>query len=29
MAVRLHEWQHPFGVVQTQGVDIVSFDEKK
>lgn len=28
MAVRLHEWQHPFGVVQTQGVNIVGFEEK-
>lgn len=28
MAVRLHEWQHPFGVVKTQGVDIVGFEEK-
>ena len=28
MAVRLHEWQHPYGVVQTQGVEIVSFEEK-
>jgi len=28
MAVRLHEWQHPFGVVQTKGVDIVGFEEK-
>lgn len=28
MAVRVHEWQHPFGVVQTQGVDIIGFDEK-
>jgi dTDP-glucose pyrophosphorylase len=28
MAVRLHEWQHPFGVVQTQGADIVGFEEK-
>lgn len=28
MAVRIHEWQHPFGVVQTQGVDIVGFEEK-
>jgi len=28
MAVRLHEWQHPFGVVQTNGVDIVGFEEK-
>lgn len=28
MAVRLHEWQHPFGVVHTQGVDIIGFEEK-
>jgi dTDP-glucose pyrophosphorylase/predicted transcriptional regulator len=28
MAVRLYEWQHPFGVVQTEGVDIVGFEEK-
>ena len=28
MAVRLHEWQHPFGVVRTEGVNIVGFDEK-
>lgn len=28
MAVRLHEWQHPFGVVQTNGVNIASFEEK-
>lgn len=28
MAVRLHEWQHPFGVVQTEGVDIVGLEEK-
>jgi len=28
MAVRLHEWQHPFGVVQTRGVEIVGFEEK-
>jgi dTDP-glucose pyrophosphorylase len=28
MAVRVHEWQHPFGVVQTQGVEIVGFEEK-
>jgi NDP-sugar pyrophosphorylase family protein len=28
MAVRLHEWQHPFGVVLTEGVDIVGFEEK-
>jgi dTDP-glucose pyrophosphorylase len=28
MAVRLHEWQHPYGVVQTKGVEIVGFEEK-
>lgn len=28
MAVRLHEWQHPFGVVQTEGIHIVGFEEK-
>jgi dTDP-glucose pyrophosphorylase len=28
MAVRLHEWQHPFGIVRTKGVDIIGFDEK-
>jgi len=28
MAVRVHEWQHPFGVVRTNGVDIVGFEEK-
>lgn len=28
MAVRVHEWQHPFGVVQIQGVNIVGFEEK-
>jgi dTDP-glucose pyrophosphorylase len=28
MAVRVHEWQHPFGVVQTKGVEIVGFEEK-
>ena len=28
MAVRQHEWQHPFGVVRTRGVDIIGFDEK-
>ena len=28
MAVRMHEWQHPFGVVRTNGVDIVGFEEK-
>ena len=28
MAVGIHEWQHPFGVVHTQGVEIVGFEEK-
>ncbi len=28
MAVRLYEWQHPFGVVHTKGVDIIGFEEK-
>ena len=28
MAVRSHEWQNPFGVVQTQGVEIISYVEK-
>ena len=28
MAVRAYEWQHPFGVVRTQGVKIVGFEEK-
>jgi dTDP-glucose pyrophosphorylase len=28
MTVRPHEWQHPFGVVRTKGVDITGFDEK-
>lgn len=28
MAVRAHEWQHPFGVVKSDGVDIVGFEEK-
>jgi dTDP-glucose pyrophosphorylase len=28
MAVRVHEWQHPFGVVQTKGLEIVGFEEK-
>lgn len=28
MAVRVHEWQHPFGVVQMRGVEITGFDEK-
>ena len=28
MAIRQHEWQHPFGIVQMKGVNIVGFDEK-
>ena len=28
MAVRVHEWQHPFGIVRIDGVDIVGFEEK-
>jgi dTDP-glucose pyrophosphorylase len=28
MAVRTHEWQHSFGVVQMQGVEIIGFEEK-
>ena len=28
MAVRQHEWEHPFGVVETQGVEIIGFKEK-
>jgi NDP-sugar pyrophosphorylase family protein len=28
MAVRVHEWQHPFGVVKTKGVEIAGFEEK-
>ena len=28
MAVRQHEWQHPFGVVRTRGINITGFDEK-
>ena len=28
MAVRQHEWQHPFGVVETRGVEITGFKEK-
>ena len=28
MAVRQHEWQHPFGVVQTKGIEIIGFEEK-
>lgn len=28
MAVQLHEWQHPFGVVKLKGVEIIGFEEK-
>lgn len=28
MAVRPHEWQHPFGVVHTSGINIVGVEEK-
>lgn len=28
MAVRLHEWQNPFGVVRVNGIDIQGFEEK-
>ncbi len=28
MAVRTHEWQHPYGVVNTQGMEITGFEEK-
>ncbi len=28
MAVRAHEWQHPYGVVQIKGAEIVGFEEK-
>ena len=28
MAVRLHEWQNPFGVVSLKGIDIIGFEEK-
>jgi dTDP-glucose pyrophosphorylase len=28
MAVRPHEWQHPFGVVTTRGVEITGLEEK-
>jgi NDP-sugar pyrophosphorylase family protein len=27
-AVRVHEWQNPFGVVETQGIDIIGYEEK-
>lgn len=28
MAVRNHEWENPYGVVRTKGIDIVDFKEK-
>lgn len=28
MAVLVHEWQHPFGVVETNGIEIIGFEEK-
>jgi dTDP-glucose pyrophosphorylase len=28
MAIRLHEWQNPYGVVNVNGTDIVGFEEK-
>ena len=28
MAVRLHEWQHPFGIVEIDGLEITGFEEK-
>lgn len=28
MAVRNHEWENPYGVVRTNGVDIIGFEEK-
>jgi dTDP-glucose pyrophosphorylase len=28
MAVRAYEWQHPFGVVETKGYEIIGFEEK-
>lgn len=28
MAVRLYEWQNPFGVVHTEGLNIIGFEEK-
>jgi dTDP-glucose pyrophosphorylase len=28
MAVRSHEWRHPFGVVETNGIDIIGLEEK-
>jgi len=28
MAVRVHEWQNPFGVVRMEGIEIIGFEEK-
>jgi dTDP-glucose pyrophosphorylase len=28
MAVRAHEWQNPFGVVETRGIEIIGYEEK-
>jgi NDP-sugar pyrophosphorylase family protein len=28
MAVQISEWQNPYGVIQTQGIDIVAYEEK-
>jgi dTDP-glucose pyrophosphorylase len=28
MAVRMHEWQNPFGVVETKGIEIIGYEEK-
>jgi len=28
MAVKLYEWQHPFGIVQTDGFKIIGYEEK-
>jgi dTDP-glucose pyrophosphorylase/predicted transcriptional regulator len=28
LAVRMYEWQNPFGVVETHGVEVVRFEEK-
>lgn len=28
MAVRVHEWQNPYGVVETEGLEIIGFREK-
>ena len=28
MAIRVHEWQNPFGVVKTKGVEIIGYEEK-